>query len=84
MRFCKTHKGLQIGAYVIMTNHIHTIWTSATGHLSDTIRDFKTYTSKSITKAINEEPESRREWLDFMFKFYANATNKNDMFKVLD
>jgi REP element-mobilizing transposase RayT len=82
MHYCQTNKGLQIGSYVIMTNHIHVIWTSANGHLSDIIRDFKTYTSKSITKAINEEPESRRDWLDFMFKFYANATNKNDLYKV--
>jgi REP element-mobilizing transposase RayT len=82
MHFCQSNKDLKIGAYVIMTNHIHTIWTSPSGHLSDTIRDFKTFTSKAITKAINEEPESRREWLDFMFKFYANATNKNDLYKL--
>ncbi len=28
------------------------------------------------------EPESRREWLLYMFGFYANRTNANDYFKV--
>jgi putative transposase len=81
-RFCRENKALQIGAYVIMSNHIHTIWTALNNNLSDIVRDFKTYTSKAITAAIQEEPESRREWLLYMFSFYANQTAANDYFKV--
>ncbi len=81
-RFCRGKKNLQIGAYVIMSNHVHTIWTAGNVNLSDIIRDFKTFTSKAITKAIEDEPESRRNWLLYMFQFYANRTNANDYFKV--
>lgn len=65
-----------------MSNHIHTIWTASNNNLSDIVRDFKTFTSKSITSSIEAEPESRREWLLYMFRFYANRTNANDNFKV--
>ncbi len=82
MQFCRAHKGLQIGAYVIMSNHVHVIWTAREGNLSDVIRDFKTHTSKAITKSIGEEPESRRDWLLYLFGFYAKRTNANDCFKV--
>lgn len=82
MQFCRIHKGLQVGAYVIMSNHLHLIWTAGRNNLSDIIRDFKTYTSKAITRSINDEPESRREWLLYMFSFYADRTNANDYFKV--
>lgn len=81
-QFCREKKGLQIGGYVIMSNHIHTIWTASQNNLSDIIRDFKTYTSKAITASIKSEPESRREWLLYMFSFFANRTNANKYFKV--
>lgn len=81
-QYCRQNKGLKIGAYVIMSNHIHTIWTAINNNLSDIIRDFKTFTSKAITAAIETEPESRRDWLLYMFNFYANRTAANDKFKV--
>jgi putative transposase len=81
-QFCRENKGLKIGAYVIMSNHIHTIWTATNNNLSDIIRDFKTFTSKAITRAIEKEIESRRDWLLYMFRFYANRTAANDYFKV--
>jgi REP element-mobilizing transposase RayT len=75
-------KQLRIGAYVIMSNHLHTIWTAPNNNLSGMIRDFKTYTSKAITSVVENEPESRRDWLLYMFNFYANRTNANEYFKV--
>lgn len=82
VQFCRKNKGLHVGGYVIMSNHIHFIWTATNNNLSDIIRDFKTYTSKEITQAIKNEPESRRSWLLYMFNYYANRTNANDYFKV--
>jgi putative transposase len=82
LNYCKQNKGLQIAGYVIMTNHIHFIWTAKNNNLSDVVRDFKTFTSKAILKSIQEEPESRKDWLLYMFKFYANRTNENDVFKL--
>jgi len=58
MQFCRIKKGLNIGAFVIMSNHVHTIWTAMNNNLSDVIRDFKTFTSKAITTSIESEPES--------------------------
>ena len=82
MQYCHQHKGLKIGAYVIMSNHIHIIWATTNNNLSDIVRDFKTFTSKAITEAIETETESRRDWLLYMFRFYANRTAANDYFKV--
>lgn len=80
--FCRKRKGLMLGAYVIMSNHIHTIWTARNNNLSDLLWDFKTYTSKAITASVVTEPESRKEWLLYMFHFFANGTNANEQFKV--
>ena len=46
--YCRNQKGLQLFAYVIMTNHIHCILRSEREELSALIRDFKKYTSKKI------------------------------------
>jgi len=52
-----------------MSNHIHLIVSSKTGHLSDTIRDFKKFTSKKIVEAIAQnENESRKHWMLWLFK----------------
>jgi len=52
------------------TNHVHLLG-RATGQesFSDILRDFKKFTSKAVTKAIQEnEKESRKEWLLEQFK----------------
>jgi REP element-mobilizing transposase RayT len=43
--FCQLDKGLQIFAYVIMSNHVHLIANRGNGELSNTLRDFKIYQS---------------------------------------
>ena len=80
--FCRKNKGLQIHAFVIMSNHIHVIWTAKNNNLSDIIRDFKTHTSNTFIKVMQEVLESRRGWLLHMFKYYARGTNANKVFKI--
>ena len=64
LRYCQSQKGLEVFAWVIMTNHMHMIIRAKDENLSDVIRDFKKFTSKAIYKAIIEnEKESRKEWL---------------------
>jgi REP element-mobilizing transposase RayT len=65
LNYCIKEKGLIVYGWVIMSNHIHLIITTKTEeeNISAIIRDFKKYTSKEITKTIQEIPESRREWL---------------------
>ena len=68
--YCQKHKGLEIFAWCIMTNHIHLIIRSEEGYLlPDILRDYKKFTSKAIIKAISENySESRKEWLLEQFK----------------
>ena len=75
--FCQKNKGLEIFAWVLMSNHLHLIVRGQDGYLlEDILRDFKKFTSKSIVNAIEESPqESRKEWLIKCFK-----TNKGNNF----
>lgn len=71
MLYCQQHKGLELYAWVLMSNHLHLL-ASATQEgisLSDILRDFKKFTSKKIVKAIQTEPESRREWMLYRFAY---------------
>lgn len=82
MAYCRQHKQLSVGAYVIMTNHVHVIWKSECGRLSDTLRDFKSYCTKEFITLIEKEAESRKDWLLYMFRYHANRTNQNKEFKI--
>ena len=80
LKYCKTNKGLQIFAWVIMSNHVHFILRSKIGDLSGTIRDFKKYTAVKLIKEIKEHPkESRKSWILDVFKKagQSNSQNKN-------
>lgn len=59
--YCRKEKGLELFAYVIMTNHVHVIVRSKKNDLSGWGRDFKKYTSKQVLKEIeNSGREIRR------------------------
>ena len=68
--YCQKHKGLELFAWCIMTNHLHLIARAKDGHLLQHIlRDYKKFTSKTIIRAIIESyGESRKEWLLEQFK----------------
>lgn len=70
LSYCQKHKGLEIFAWCIMTNHVHMIVRAKEGYLLQNIlRDFKGFTSKEVLKAIRNNPqESRKEWLLEKFK----------------
>jgi len=69
LRYCQANKGLQIYAWVVMSNHCHLIVSSTGNSLSDIIRDFKKHTSKKIVEAIGSNAhESRRLWLLWLLK----------------
>ena len=46
LSYCQKNKGLEIYAWVIMSNHIHLLVKSEKEDLSNILRDFKSYTSK--------------------------------------
>src|ERR1700712_1982580 len=63
IKYCVANKGLELYAWVIMSNHIHMIIGTQGKPMQDILRDMKRHTSKVIIKAINENmQESRREW----------------------
>jgi putative transposase len=64
LKYCQQNKGLVIYGWCLMPSHLHMI-AKADGNntLTDILRDFKKYTSKAIIKQIEEDSESRREWI---------------------
>lgn len=77
LQHCQKNKGLEIYAYVIMTNHLHLVVFDRTQPLAGVLRDFKTYTSKELFKMIAQNPaESRKEWMLQLFK---NAGQENPL-----
>jgi len=82
LKHCQKLKGLEINAYVIMTNHIHLIANSQENELSLIVRDFKKYTSYEIVKSvIGSAEESRSEWMLRLFKYYATYNKNNTKFQ---
>jgi len=77
LNYCIKHKGLKVHAFCIMPSHIHmVVW--AENSLSDILRDFKSYTSKQIIQQIQDNiQESRKDWLLYMFRYYANNNKHN-------
>ena len=80
--YCIKSKGMIVYGYVIMSNHIHMVVQSKDGKLSDLLRDFKKFTATSILNKIQNEPESRREWMLERFKLatQSHSRNKNYQF----
>jgi len=77
LKYCINHKGLHVHGYVIMTNHIHLV-VSASGKqtLSEVIGNFKSFIATSILKYLPKSNESRREWLMYMFGFFAKKNHR--------
>ncbi len=83
LNFCIAEKGLQLNAWVIMSNHIHLVGSvEKTLGMSGFLRDFKKHTSKKIVEAVQKIPESRREWLLDKFSFEARRTGRADNYKL--
>ena len=84
LRFCQKNKGLKVYAYCIMTSHVHLIISSKEGfNLSETIRDFKSFTSGKLKRCIMENGrESRRKWLMEMFRHAGEQNKRNTGFQL--
>jgi REP element-mobilizing transposase RayT len=76
--YCQKHKELEIYAYVLMSNHIHILMRSNISKLSDTIREFKSFTARQILQEMESESESRRKWMLNIFEFSAKQHKRNE------
>jgi putative transposase len=76
LNYCIDHKGLEVYEFCIMSNHVHMICSAKDGQVGRIIRDFKSFTAKEIIRLIEENPvESRKEWMLYMFRFFAKKTS---------
>ena|SRR5687768_13209373 len=80
LKYCRNSKGLKIWAYVIMSNHVHCIL-STDNNLSDILRDFKRHSASKILKQIQEQGESRRDWLLKRFEFAARSNARSGLYQ---
>ena len=60
LNHCIKEKGLEVYAWVLMTNHLHAILSSSKDDLSNIIRDFKKFTSTQIIEAIEQNGKESR------------------------
>ena len=80
--YCIKNKGMILYSYVIMSNHIHMVVQSNEGKLSDLLRDFKKFTSKTILDKIQSAPESRKDWMLERFKLATESHSRNKNFQL--
>ncbi|WP_375578766.1 transposase [Marivirga tractuosa] len=83
IRHCQDEKGLNVGAWCIMTNHAHMIIGSeGKSNLEDIIRDMKSYTSRHIRKYMENNPlESRKDWMIWMMQRAGKKKSNNKDFQ---
>ena len=82
-KHCQKHKGLNIHAYVIMTNHVHMIISRKSENTLEAImRDMKKFTASKIIEAIQySKEESRKEWLMGLFRKAGEENSNNKIFQ---
>ncbi len=84
VRYCQREKGLEVGAWCIMSNHIHMIIGSdGRNKIQDIVRDLKSFTSRHIRKAMEcDLQESRREWILWTMKREGTYRSSNKDFQL--
>ena len=84
LEFCQKNIGMNIHAWCIMTNHVHLIFRSIENQKPELLLgDFKRFTSRSVVKAIQENPkESRKEFLLDYFKKEAEKSSNTTNFQL--
>jgi len=79
IRHCQQSQGLKIHAWVLMTNHFHTICSCNQGHdLGLTGRNIKSFIAmKLIDAVINHSKQSRKEYLLHSFAREGKKSSSN-------
>ncbi len=82
-RFCQQNQGLQIHAWVLMTNHFHMICSFANNADSGkVIKNIKSFTAiKIIDAIINNSKESRKGWMLDQFELHGKNNKSNYRFQ---
>jgi REP element-mobilizing transposase RayT len=77
LRFSQQKKGMEIYAWVVMTNHVHLVFRSIQGIKPEQLLgDFKRFTSRKIVQTIKDSSdESQKDWLLKQFHEAAQQTS---------
>lgn len=79
LRYCCANKGLEVYAWVIMTNHVHLIIGTSGENMEHILGNHKSYTAGVLHTAIADNMhESRKEWMLSIFS-EAGKTNSNNL-----
>ncbi len=83
LQYCQKNKGLNVHGYCVMSSHVHLIISaSGSNNLSEIIRDFKSFTSRHIRKALEDDSyESRKEWMLWLMKRAGGKNERNKDFQ---
>ena len=82
INYCIAHKGLKVYYWCLMSNHLQMVASAEEGSLSDILRDLKKFTSKALIQAIQEVPESRRDWMLNLFWYAGKNDRKIKHYRV--
>lgn len=84
LSYCIKEKGLELFAWVLMSNHVHLVARAKEGQLlQDIVRDLKKFTSRKLLKAIEEnDQESRKEWMLAIFKKAGSYNSNNTNYQL--
>lgn len=82
LRYCQEHKGLEVYAWCIMTNHVHLIIGTHGEKMEVILGQMKGFTSKQFKKIIPEyTKESRRKWMFWMMQRAGTKNGNNKDFQ---
>jgi putative transposase len=84
-RYCQAHKGFQVHAYTIMSNHLHLIASCKPPfRLEEVMRDWKAFTARQVITYLQDKtkPESRRELLLQLFGHFAAGRKEKQNYQV--
>jgi putative transposase len=78
LNYCVAHKGLEVYAWCLMSNHLHMLCRAKEPvFLSDIMRDFKSYVAKKILLSLETESiDSRSKWILNQYEFRGNISKR--------
>lgn len=82
VKYCQKHKGLEVGAWCMMTSHVHlALRGNDKCPLESIIRDLKSYTSRHIRKYLEHFPYESRKWMMEVFLKAGQGKSNNKDFQ---
>ena len=82
LNFCIEEKGMVLGAWIIMSNHVHLIYRAKEGNPQRLLQSYKSATAKELIDLIkSNNQESKRERYNWLMELAAkrNKTTKNNI-----